>query len=156
MASCKNKGGKPIPQRDIMSTNGPGFRTSSIMKRPYRWRCFACDGPNEPLAILCSSCGFPARASGAEIDKARFAWRSGGSAAVRQYSASLQSAAKPQPKWSGWRKGLAVAGAALLAISGLAWMGSFSWPRFALSLFAGMVGALLVLVACVARDMRDG
>ena len=135
-----------------------GFCTASlaIMERPYRWRCFACDEPNEPLATSCSSCGFPARASGAEIAKARAAWRTEGSPARRPYSPPSESIAESQAKWSGWRKGLAIAGAALLAISGYAWMGSFSWPRFALSLFACMFGALLLLVACVARDRSDG
>ena len=135
-----------------------GFCTASlaIMERPYRWRCFACDEPNEPLATSCSSCGFPARASGAEIAKARAAWRTEGSPARRPYSPPSESIAESQAKWSGWRKGLAIAGAALLAISGSAWIETFSWPRFAVSLFAGMFGALLLLVACVAKDRSDG
>ena len=52
--------------------------------------------------------------------------------------------------------GLAIAGAALLAMSGYAWMGLLSWPRFAVSLFAGMFGALFLLVACLAKDRSDG
>lgn len=126
------------------------------MKQPYRWRCFACDEPNEPLATSCSSCGFPARASGAEIAKARAAWRTGGSPGGGPYSPPSESIAKSQAKWSGWRKGLAIAGAALLAIGGYAWMETLTWSRFALSLFACMFGALLLLVACVPRDRSDG
>ena len=128
----------------------------AIMKRPYRWRCFACDEPNEPSATSCSSCGFPARASGAEIAKARAAWRAEGSRAQGSYGSPSESIAKSQAKWSGWRKGVAIAGAALLAISGYAWMEPLSWPRFAVSLFTGMFGALLLLVACVAKDRNDG
>lgn len=126
------------------------------MNRPYRWRCFACDKPNGRSATSCASCGFPARASGAEIAAAQAAWRSGGSALRAPDTAPSVSLAAPRVKWSGWRKGLAIAGVVLLAISVYAGMGALAWPRFALSLFACMFGALLLLVACVARDRSDG
>src|SRR3990170_3291870 len=105
-----------------MNTRG----TRTIPHQAYRWRCFACDEPNEPLAASCSSCGFPARASGTEIADARAAWRAEGSARWR-YIPSSEPIAESHAKWSGWRKGVAIAGAALLAIGGYAWMGSLSW-----------------------------
>jgi hypothetical protein len=126
------------------------------MKRPYRWRCFACDKANEPLAKSCASCGFPATASGTEIARARAAWLTGGSVARVPYSPPSPSLAGPQEKWSGWRKGLAIAGAALLATNAYAWTGALSWPRLALSLFACMFGVLLLLVAFVATSRSDG
>jgi hypothetical protein len=126
------------------------------MKRPYRWRCFACDKSNEPLATSCAWCGFPARASGTEIAKAQAAWRAGDSAVRIPYSPPSARIAGLQAKWSGWRKGFAIAGAVLLAITAFAWTGSFSWPRLAVSLFACMFGALLLLVACVATERTDG
>jgi hypothetical protein len=52
--------------------------------------------------------------------------------------------------------GLAIAGAALLAMSAYGWTGSLSWPRLALSLFACIFGALLLLVAGVANDRSAG
>ena len=44
-----------------------------------------------------------------------------------------------------------MAGVAMVAIGGLATLASWSWPLFALSLLAFMLGALLLLVACVPR-----
>lgn len=125
------------------------------MKRPYRWRCFACDKPNEARATSCATCGFPARASGSEIARARAAWRPGDSGARLPYSPPSVSTAGSQAKWSGWRKGSAIAGVALLAITAYAWTGLFTWPRLAVSVFACMFGAFLLVVACVARDRSD-
>jgi len=121
------------------------------MMQPYRWRCFACDSPNEPLAASCASCGFPARASGVDIDRARVARRQGAPVPM-PYVPSSPSIGEPPARWSGWRKGLAIAGAVLLAVSGFAWSGSMSWPRLALSLLALMFGAVLLLIACLARE----
>jgi hypothetical protein len=122
------------------------------MKQPYRWRCFACDKPNEPQATSCSSCGFSARASGAEIARARAARGIAGYPERTPYAPPSKSVGESSTKWSSWRKGFAIAGAVLLAIGGSAWMESLSWPRLALSVLALMFGALLLLVACVARD----
>lgn len=122
------------------------------MSKPYRWSCFACDKPNEPSASSCAWCGFPARATGAEIDKARAAVRMGGlPALIPGHPPSERTGVSPA-NWSGWRKGLAIAGVVLLAISGFAWSGTLTWPRFALCLLAFMFGAVLLLVACVAKD----
>lgn len=122
------------------------------MKQPYRWRCFACDKPNEPSATSCAWCGFSARATGAEIDKARAAVRMGGSPALVTGRPRSEGFGVSPGHWSGWRKGLAIAGMVLLAISGFAWSETLTWPRFALCLLAFMFGAALLLVACVARD----
>jgi len=37
----------------------------------YRWVCFSCGDSNPPGAERCESCGFPARATGAQIRAAR-------------------------------------------------------------------------------------
>ena len=37
----------------------------------YRWSCFRCRAANEPSSSECTSCGFPARATGRNIQKAR-------------------------------------------------------------------------------------
>jgi hypothetical protein len=124
-----------------------------MVHRPYRWRCFVCDKPNAASATSCASCGFPARASGAEIERARAAWR-GGHGVRYADSAPVAAIAPSQAKWSGWRIGLAIAGAVLLAMSAYGWTGSLSWPRLALSLFACMFGAVLLVVASVANDRR--
>ena len=122
------------------------------MKQPYRWRCFACDNANEPSATSCASCGFPARASGAEIAKARAARGIGGTYTHRPDSPPATLAEGSVAKWSRWRKGLAIAGAALLAISGVGWTQPFSWPSFTISLLALMFGGSLLLLACLATE----
>lgn len=129
--------------------------TSAIMKQPYRWRCFACDRPNEPLATSCASCGFPARASGAEIAKARAARAIGASYAHRPEGSPAVLVQGGVAKWSGWRKGLVIAGAALLAISGLAWSRPLSWPSFTVALLALIFGGILLLVACLATENTE-
>ncbi|HYE40603.1 MAG TPA: hypothetical protein VEB23_11765 [Ramlibacter sp.] len=120
------------------------------MNQRYRWRCFACDKANAASATVCASCGFPARASGTEIARARASRRIDGSF-ERPFSPPTQAARVPRPRWSSWRKGSAMAGVAMVAIGGLATLASWSWPLFALSLLAFMLGALLLLVACVPR-----
>ncbi|MBC5783052.1 hypothetical protein H8N03_08870 [Ramlibacter sp. USB13] len=126
-----------------------------MVHRPYRWRCFVCDKPNAASATSCASCGFPARASGAEIERARAAWRGGQGLRFADIAPSA-AIAPSREKWSGWRMALAIGGAALLAISAYGWSGSLSWTRLALSLFACMFGALLLVVAFVANDRRTG
>jgi hypothetical protein len=37
----------------------------------YRWSCFVCHAGNAPEATACESCGFPANANGAEIERAQ-------------------------------------------------------------------------------------
>jgi hypothetical protein len=39
----------------------------------YSWTCHVCDHENQPNMEYCTSCGFPAVASGAEIESARAA-----------------------------------------------------------------------------------
>lgn len=34
----------------------------------YRWVCHVCEATNAPESVNCTKCGFPANASGAEID----------------------------------------------------------------------------------------
>jgi ribosomal protein L37E len=126
------------------------------MNRPYRWRCFACDKANEARATSCATCGFPASASGTEIAKAQAAWRAGEAGARIPYSPPAAPVARQHAKWSGSRKGVAIAGIVLLAITAYALTGSLSWPRLGVSLFACMFGALLLLVACTPRDRALG
>jgi ribosomal protein L37E len=42
---------------------------------PYRWVCHSCGSSNEPHTNKCSSCGFPAVASGAELERSRRDYR---------------------------------------------------------------------------------
>ena len=124
------------------------------MKPSYRWRCFACDLPNERFAGSCAGCGFPANASGADIDRAR---ASRGIDGVPARWTEM-AASRPTPQrvpWSNWRKGAAIAGAGLLVIGAYAWRGSFSWNAFALAMLAVIFGAIMLTVACVARDIQQ-
>ena len=43
------------------------------MMPQYAWTCHACSASNPAATETCSNCGFPARASGAEILRARAA-----------------------------------------------------------------------------------
>jgi hypothetical protein len=43
--------------------------------KPYVWSCFACEASNPPGSAECSRCGCRARATSAEVDAARQAWR---------------------------------------------------------------------------------
>lgn len=121
------------------------------MNQPYRWRCLACDKPNEPLATSCSTCGFPARATGPQIARARAGRDIEGSPARYPY-ADAPAPTRPSPApWSGWRKGVAIAGALLLALGATAWLGSLSLLGVAFSLLAFIFGALLLVGAWVPR-----
>ena len=42
---------------------------------PYSWTCLACDEANAAQRLTCSRCGCPARATSAQVDSARDAWR---------------------------------------------------------------------------------
>jgi hypothetical protein len=125
------------------------------MKPSYRWRCFACDKPNERFAGTCAACGFPANASGADIDRARASRGIDGVPARWTDMAVSSPPPRQRVPWSNWRKGAAIGGAGLLVIGAIAWRGSFSWNGFALALLAVMFGAILLMVACVARDLQQ-
>ena len=121
------------------------------MKPSYRWRCFACDKPNERTATSCAACGFPARARGADIERAR-ASRGIDGVPARWTEVAAAMPRRQAAPWSGWRKVLAIVGAVLLVIGAIASGSSFAWTGFAIALLAFMFGAILLMVALVARD----
>ena len=43
--------------------------------KSYAWSCLACEASNAADASACSVCGCPARATSAEVDRARQVWR---------------------------------------------------------------------------------
>ena len=43
--------------------------------KPYAWSYLACEASNPPDSMACSRCGCPARATSAQLDVARQAWR---------------------------------------------------------------------------------
>ena len=43
--------------------------------KPYAWSCFACEASNPPDSAKCSRCACPARATSAQVEAARLAWR---------------------------------------------------------------------------------
>lgn len=121
------------------------------MKRAYRWRCFACEGANAASATSCSSCGFPAIATGAEIARAQAARRMGGAPPPRQDTPPAPSLAQRLAGWRGWPMRAGIAGIVLLAIGAYAGMDILSWRGLGVSVFAVMFGLILLMVAWAAR-----
>lgn len=123
------------------------------MKRAYRWRCFACDKPNAASATSCASCGFPAKATGAEIARAQAAHRRG---VAPLQGIDRPAAASLRPSlavWKGWQLGFGLAGALLLAIGLYAAKEVLSWRGLGVSVFALMFGLVLLMVAWGARSV---
>lgn len=126
------------------------------MKRTYRWRCFACDKANEASATFCSSCGFPAVATGPEIVRAQAAHRIGLSPIPRPAISPEVASAQGLADWRGWRLGLLVTGAVLLVIGAYAGNHVLSWRGLGVSVFALMFGLVFVTVAWAARGGAPG
>jgi hypothetical protein len=122
------------------------------MKRAYRWRCFACDEANAASATSCSSCGFPAIATGAEIARAQAARRMGVAPLPSPDRPSAASPARTRAGWKGWRMNFGIAGAVLLAIGAYAGMDVLSWRGLGVSIFALMFGLVLLMVAWAAGN----
>ena len=120
----------------------------------YRWRCFVCDAPNAASATFCSACGFPARATGVEIARARTAHRTGAApfqSPDRPPSASLAQTLAP---WRGWPMGVGIAGGVLLMIGAYAGKSVLSWRGLGLAVFALMFGLVLLAIAWAAGSNR--
>jgi hypothetical protein len=43
--------------------------------KPYSWSCLACEASNRPESEQCARCGCPARATSAQVETARDAYR---------------------------------------------------------------------------------
>jgi hypothetical protein len=126
------------------------------VKLAYRWRCFACDAANAASATSCSSCGFPAKATGAEIARAQAAHRIGVAPSPRPGRPDrppTASLAQALASWRGWRLGVAIAGAVLLAIGAFAGNGVLSWAGLGISVLALIFGLVLLLIAWAARGV---
>lgn len=119
----------------------------SNSERPYAWQCFACEASNPPGTAVCSSCGFPARATGRKIDAARAARTTAADKPIvlQQRSAidSIADALSPLPMW---RQALAVIGG-LLGLGGAFWLKlTMSLAGVAWSLGAVILGMILMSV----------
>lgn len=123
------------------------------MKLAYRWRCFACDKPNAASATSCASCGFPARATGAEIARAQAAHRIGLPPMASRERPPAASVANPLAGLRGWRLGFLLVGAVLLAIGIYAGNGMLSWAGLGVAVLALIFGSVLVMIAWAARSV---
>ena len=89
---------------------------------PYAWQCFACEASNSPGADLCAACGFPARATGRQIEAARASRATAARPRIvladRSAIDSLIEALSPLPMW---RKVLVIIGG-LLCTGGALWL----------------------------------
>jgi hypothetical protein len=123
------------------------------MTRAYRWRCFACDEPNAASATSCSSCGFPATATGAEIARAQAAHRIGAAPLQSPDRPPAASLAQTLAPWRGWPMGVGIAGAILLGIGAYAGKNVLSWRGLGISVLTLMFGLALLMVAWAARKV---
>jgi hypothetical protein len=122
----------------------------------YSWRCFVCDSANEAGAAACSACGFPAGATGAQIEQAR-AVRSGVTKVhappVPSFMESVHAALAPLPPH---RRAVAVIGG-VLTLVGIAWFKvTFSWSGLAESALTFVAGVLLVASAYSGTVNEEG
>jgi len=75
-----------------------GVHVSTAMTT-YRWVCHLCNATNPPESIKCEVCGFPAEATGEEIELARTAGTSAAVDVKRQEHAKVRATWKAQPLW---------------------------------------------------------
>lgn len=106
-----------------------------------------CDSANEAGTATCSGCGFPAGATGGQIEHARGVGAGHSNSGVQpapDFAANIQAALAPLPPH---RKLLAVIGGAL-AFVGIVWFKvTFSWSGLAFSALATGAGVLLLALA---------
>jgi hypothetical protein len=123
----------------------------------YTWRCHSCKTPNEPGEESCRQCGFPAVATGFEVDEAVTGVKRqpalSGKALLRQRRVEI--AALPA-----WKKPLAYALRAAQFFGGLTfWLGIFdlSVGQMLLGLTAGIAAEALyqLLKACPVANGRN-
>jgi hypothetical protein len=114
-------------------------------ERSYAWQCFACEGANPPHIDHCTSCGFPARATGRQIDAARAAGTTTAAKPIElQERSAIDSIAQVLAPLPMCRQALAVIGG-LLGIGGAVWLKlTWSFTGIAWSLGAMMLGIVLV------------
>jgi hypothetical protein len=128
----------------------------SLHKMPaYSWRCFVCESVNEAGIATCSCCGFPARATGSEIEHARKV-RAGSAHSHSQpapdFTRSIQAALAPLPLY---RKIPAVIGG-LLAFAGVVWFKiTFSWAGIGMSLLTFGIGVLVFALAYYGMEHQE-
>ena len=120
---------------------------------PYAWQCFVCEASNPATAALCSACGFPARATGRQIDAARVARSTAAAKPIllqdRSAIDSFVDALSPLPMW---RKALVVGGGSLFA-------GGMLWIKFTMSLAEvawGLGASTLGIVVMAAAQVGAG
>jgi hypothetical protein len=118
----------------------------------YRWRCFGCDAPNVASATSCSSCGFPAIATGTEIARAQEARRRGGAPMPTSDRTPAPSVAGTMAGLRGWQMGVGIAGLVLLAIGAYVGTDLQSWRGLGVSVFALIFGLVMLMVAWGARN----
>jgi hypothetical protein len=110
----------------------------------YAWQCFACDASNPATAALCTTCGFPARATAKQIDAARAAGTSVTAKPIElQGRSAIDAIAQTLAPLPMWRQALVVIGG-LLGIGGIVWLKlAWSFAGTAWSLGAVALGIVL-------------
>jgi hypothetical protein len=122
------------------------------MKTPYAWRCFKCDSSNVAEENVCAFCGFPARATGGQIEAAR------ATPYASNLSEAIEASRKPSigellAPLSPWRRTVAVTGMLLFG-GGLLWLKvTFSLTEAAVSVGASIAGLLVMGLAFAGAEL---
>lgn len=117
----------------------------SNAERTYAWQCFACEGSNPARTDHCTSCGFPARATGRQIDAARTAGTTAAAKPIElQERSAIDSIAQALAPLPIWRQALAVFGG-VLGAGGAIWLKlTWSFTGLAWGFGAVMLGIALM------------
>jgi len=123
------------------------------MKSPYAWRCHICDASNSAEASTCASCGFPAKATGKQIEAAKALRTPKASITESSDDANKPSIAELLSPLTLWRKVIAALGMVLIA-GGLLWLKiTFSFVEATMSVGAFAAGLLLLALAYAGAEL---
>ena len=117
------------------------------MNTPYPWRCYAFDGLNDAEAATCTSCGFPASATGKQIGVARESPGTHLTLSEQPGRSTKPFVAELLAPLNTWRKVIAITGM-LISGGGLLWLKvTLSFMGAALSIGASLLGLLILGLA---------
>ena len=129
------------------------------MRSDYSWQCLICGASNGAANGACAQCGFPARATGREIAKAKAEYRST-PARVSQVDLKPESSRERLSDvlspLSPWRQILAVVGVALAAVGGLTLKIAWSFAALGWGALALAGGFVIGVVAFAGYRPADG
>ena len=132
--------------------HSPGELSGKPVRSDYSWQCLICGASNAAASGACVQCGFPARATGHQIAKAK-AEHGSGAAQVSEVAlkaeGSYERLSALLAPLSTWRQVLTVVGIALAAVGGLTFKIAWSFAGLGWGALA-LTGGLIVVGIAVA------